>query len=153
MLKDLDLLIEEKKAKVQTGNLPAISGNAVQLHQLFYNLIGNALKFSSEERKPKIQVRARKTKATDLERYPFFDRNGTYYEITVADNGIGFPPEFADQIFTIFQRLNDDEKYPGSGIGLALCRKIVLNHKGFIYGTSEEGAGAKFHIIIPEKLL
>ena len=74
-------------------------------------------------------------------------------EILVKDNGIGFPPEFADQFFIIFQRLNDKKLFPGTGIGLALCSKIVANHGGEIYATAKKNEGAEFHVIVPVKSL
>ncbi|HSU49073.1 MAG TPA: ATP-binding protein, partial [Segetibacter sp.] len=84
-----------------------------------------------------------------LKNYKQLEKGTEYYEICVVDNGIGFQQEFADQIFIIFQRLNDKEDYPGTGIGLALCRKIVRNHGGEIVAKSEEGKGTTFYIILP----
>jgi two-component system CheB/CheR fusion protein len=148
VLKDLDLSIEEKKAKVSFRKLPVIKAIPLQLHQLFYNLISNSLKFSGDK-PPLITISAKKLAAKEANAYPHLDRERTYYEFIIKDNGIGFKEEFADQIFTIFQRLNDDEKYPGSGIGLALCRKIVSNHKGAIFAESKANEGSVFHIILP----
>jgi two-component system CheB/CheR fusion protein len=73
----------------------------------------------------------------------------TYYKITCADNGLGFEPAMSEQIFGLFKRLGDRQTFPGSGIGLALCRKVVLNHHGVIYGDGEAGKGAAFHIVLP----
>ena len=78
------------------------------------------------------------------------NKNLSYYDITVKDNGIGFDQEFSEKIFVIFQRLNERQKFEGTGIGLALCRKIVSIHNGEIYAESREGEGAEFHIILPE---
>jgi two-component system CheB/CheR fusion protein len=103
--KDLDLLIDEKKAKITSKNLPNISGISVQLHQLFYNLISNSLKFSVKGRAPRISVTAKKMTPREIVNYPNLDKNKTYFEIVVSDNGIGFPPEFRDQVFTIFQAI------------------------------------------------
>ena len=80
------------------------------------------------------------------------EKSDEYIEITFSDNGIGFNGEFADQIFVIFQRLNDQKVFPGTGIGLALCRKIVNNHGGEIYAESKPNEGATFHIIVPKNL-
>ena len=146
---DLDLLIDEKKAKITNRNLPEISGISVQLHQLFYNLISNSLKFSVNGRVPRISITAKKMTPKDIVNYPNLDKNKTYFEIVVSDNGIGFSPEFRDQVFTIFQRLDNSDKFSGSGIGLALCRKIVTNHKGIIFAESIPGEGSQFHIILP----
>jgi two-component system CheB/CheR fusion protein len=150
VVKELDLAIEEKRAKISVRKLPLIQGVPLQFHQLFYNLIGNAIKFSADGRSPRITVSAKKVAKTRLEAFPSLDQNKVYHEIIVADNGIGFRKEFANQIFTIFQRLNTNEKYAGSGIGLALCRKIVTNHKGVIFAESALGEGARFHVILPE---
>lgn len=150
-IKDLDLSIDEKKAKIDAGALPVIKGIPFQLHQLFYNLIGNALKFSSDERAPVIKISSKKLSAEEQQAHTSLEPQGVYYEIVVSDNGIGFEEEFANQIFTIFQRLHGDEQYSGSGIGLALCRKIVSNHKGIIFAASVPDKGSQFHIILPEE--
>ncbi|HVV07546.1 MAG TPA: ATP-binding protein, partial [Puia sp.] len=129
VLHEFELAIAEKNAAVDVGVLPVVRGIGPQFHQLFRNLIGNALKFSQQE--PRIRVLA----------------DG--HHIIVKDNGIGFPEEFADKIFDIFQRLNSQDVYNGSGIGLALCKKIVENHGGTIKAQSEPGKGATFHIFLP----
>jgi PAS domain S-box-containing protein len=129
VLHEFELAIAEKNAAVDVGVLPVVRGIGPQFHQLFRNLIGNALKFSQQE--PRIRVLA----------------DG--HHIIVKDNGIGFPEEFADKIFDIFQRLNSQDVYSGSGIGLALCKKIVENHGGTIKAQSEPGKGATFHIFLP----
>ncbi|RYY44852.1 MAG: PAS domain S-box protein, partial [Chitinophagaceae bacterium] len=150
-LKDLDLKIDEKRAKINVRSSLAVEGNALQLYQLFYNLIGNALNFSIESKPPLITVTSKKLSRTKLASYTALDQKSNYVEIVVKDNGIGFKPEFAEQIFAIFQRLNTSEKYAGSGIGLALCRKIVTNHRGIIFAESTPGEGSSFHIILPVK--
>jgi light-regulated signal transduction histidine kinase (bacteriophytochrome) len=129
VLHEFELAIAEKKAAVDVGVLPIVRGISPQFHQLFRNLVGNALKFSQQE--PKIRILA----------------DG--HHIIVKDNGIGFPQEFADKIFDIFQRLNSQDVYSGSGIGLALCKKIVENHGGTIKAQSEPGKGSTFHIFLP----
>ncbi|MBN8850371.1 MAG: hypothetical protein BGO55_32330 [Sphingobacteriales bacterium 50-39] len=129
VLHEFELVVVEKRATIDIGLLPMVRGIGPQFHQLFRNLIGNALKFS--ERAPKICVRA----------------EGRH--IIVKDNGIGFLQEFAGRIFDIFQRLNSQDIYSGSGIGLALCKKIVENHGGTIKAESEPGKGSTFHIILP----
>ena len=87
----------------------------------------------------------------ELKKFPKLDNHDSYYEIVVKDNGIGFSQEYARQIFTIFQRLHDKEKYPGTGIGLALCKKIIDNHGGAIFAEAKENKGAEFHVVLPEK--
>ncbi len=149
-LKDLDLAVDEKKAKVTIGKLPVVKGIPLQLHQLFYNLIANSLKFATDGKPPKISISSKKLSTNKRDAYPSLDSKGSYHEIVVHDNGIGFKKEFAEHIFTIFQRLDTNEKYSGSGIGLALCRKIVTNHKGKIFAESVPGDGSSFHIILPE---
>jgi len=129
VLHEFELAVVEKKAVIDVGILPVVRGISPQFHQLFRNLIGNALKFSRQD--PRIQVLA----------------DG--HHIIVKDNGIGFPQEFAGKIFDIFQRLNSQDVYNGSGIGLALCKKIVENHGGTIRAQSEPGKGSTFHIFLP----
>jgi two-component system, chemotaxis family, CheB/CheR fusion protein len=151
VITDLELLIDEKKAKISVGKFTSIHAIPLQMHQLFYNLISNSLKFSQKERPTEIVISERKLPAKKLKEFINLDQSRTYHEITVKDNGIGFDPQFAEQIFTIFQRLDTSDKYQGTGIGLALSRKIVTNHKGMIYATSEPGKGAEFHIIFPDQ--
>jgi signal transduction histidine kinase len=120
------------------------------MEQLFHNLISNALKFSKNDGPVVIGISSRIiTDGEKVERN--LKKPGPYVEIIVADNGIGFNPEFSEQIFTIFQRLNSKYEYPGTGIGLALCRKIAINHEGEMYAESEPNQGSKFHIILPVK--
>jgi two-component system CheB/CheR fusion protein len=147
--KDLDLVMEEKDAVISQEKLPVVKCIPLQMQQLFYNLLSNALKFSPENTRPGIDIRSREMDAEELKKYPSLDQEKTYCEMVFADNGIGFKQEFADQIFTIFQRLNEGSKYSGAGIGLALCRKIVVNHKGLIFARSQPGKGSAFHVILP----
>jgi two-component system CheB/CheR fusion protein len=149
-LRDFDLLIEETKARVQVMPLPIIEAIPLQMNQLFYNLIGNALKFSRSGVAPVLRIFSQRLNPTDLARYPNLDQGLTYHKIVVQDNGIGFQQEFVDKIFVIFQRLNSKERFPGTGIGLAICRKIVQNHRGEIQAFGKEGEGAEFHLILPQ---
>jgi signal transduction histidine kinase len=120
------------------------------LSQLFANLLGNSLKFSKV--KPRIEISWKEVNGRDLRTlFPLADESKEYVELTFADNGIGFEPQYAEKIFTIFQRLNSREEYAGTGIGLALCRKIVENHNGYIYARGELGKGASFFIYLPYK--
>jgi two-component system CheB/CheR fusion protein len=118
---------------------------------LFHNLISNSLKFSKETSAPVIAITSHRLSPEDLNAYPQLDKMKRYSEIIIEDNGIGFDSEFAEQIFVIFQRLEDQKHYPGTGIGLALVRKIVNNHSGAIKAESKQGEGARFKIILPEK--
>ncbi len=149
VIKDFDLLISEKKADIFVGKLPVIQAAPVLMTQLFYNLVSNALKFSSATETPKVSIVSANFPQNKIHEYPELKKGMDYVEIIVSDNGIGFAPEFAEKIFVIFQRLNEREAYPGTGIGLALCRKIVSYHHGKIFAESKEGEGAAFHIVLP----
>ena len=151
VLKDFDLMIQEKQIGIKAENLPAIEANPLQMNQLFYNLVHNALKFSDSKPNPHIEIMAKELSMKEIEKYGNLDKQTPHYEITVRDNGIGFNQEFATQIFEIFKRLNEQHIYPGSGIGLALCRKIILNHHGVIWAEGKEKEGATFHVILPAK--
>ncbi|MES1249399.1 MAG: ATP-binding protein, partial [Chitinophaga rupis] len=146
---DFDLLIAQKSAVVKYGTLPIINAVPLQMNQLFYNLLGNALKFSKPEEPPVVDISSSNLPADEVKKYPFLDSNLPYCEIIFADQGIGFNPRYSEQVFTIFQRLNVREHFEGTGIGLALCKRIVMNHKGEIYVKSKEGEGSQFHVILP----
>jgi signal transduction histidine kinase len=138
---DLDLLIAEKKAQIKVDGLPVIQGVKHQLHQLFYNLIFNALQYAKPDVPPRISI-----DVTDIEGD---DDSGNYHEIVVTDNGIGFAQEHAEKIFTVFERLQRNGSKQGTGIGLAICKKVVQNHGGKIFAVSSPGAGAQFHVLLP----
>lgn len=144
---DFELLVEEKGALINSEILPVVSGIPLQLTQLFYNLLSNSLKFSSEL--PVITITCRQLTDEEVNNIIELDANKSYYLIDFNDNGIGFEQQFVRQIFTIFQRLNDKHSYAGTGIGLALCKKIVENHSGHLTATSALGEGATFHIYLP----
>ncbi|MES2328892.1 MAG: ATP-binding protein [Bacteroidota bacterium] len=144
---DFELLITEKKAVIKNDILPVIEGIPLQLNQLFLNLFSNSLKFSSAE--PLITISSRVVPEKEIRDHEFLHAKERYIEILFKDNGIGFEQQYADQIFTIFQRLHDKRSYEGTGIGLALCKKIVENHHGFITAKSELGKGAAFYIYLP----
>jgi signal transduction histidine kinase len=150
-LRDLDLLIAQKGAKVELEHLPTIEAVPVQMTQLFYNLINNALKFGHPEREPVLQVSAVKLSAEAVAAHKELNPLLSYYEIRCSDNGIGFDQKVADQMFGLFKRLGDRHEYPGSGIGLALCKKVVVNHQGFIVAEGKQGEGATFRMFLPER--
>lgn len=127
--------IEEARADIAFGPLPVVNADEIQLGQLLQNLIGNALKFRSE-RTPRIRLNASR-------------RDGEWL-FSVEDNGIGIDQRFADRIFQMFQRLHQPTKYPGSGIGLALAKRIVERHGGRIWFASEPGAGTTFYFTLPD---
>lgn len=147
---ELEVLIEEKKALISISDaLPVIQASEVHISLLFNNLFTNSLKYSKAEATPFIKVRAETVSGADQGHFPALDPLTKYARITVSDNGVGFPPSLSDKMFTIFQRLHNKDNTPGNGIGLAICRKIVHQHHGFIYADGEEGVGATFHIFLP----
>ncbi len=143
---DYEIMIQEKNAIIEFDHLPIVNGKEVQLFQLFANLISNGLKFSVKN--PTITVRYRLVRIHDLENI-YHTNHRAFHEITVSDDGIGFEPIYSDQIFAMFQRLHGRNEYPGMGLGLALCKKIVDNHEGFIRGTGKPGEGATFTVSLP----
>ncbi|MEO5975557.1 MAG: CheR family methyltransferase [Chryseolinea sp.] len=150
VLNDFELLIGEKKAIVTCDPLPEIEAIYFQLHQLFYDLISNALKFSKTGEPPIIHIAAHKLTKEQIKLRPALNGNLSYYDIVFTDEGIGFEQKYAQQIFTIFQRLHaTGGMYAGTGIGLALCKKIVQKHHGEIYAEGKPKAGASFHVILP----
>jgi two-component system CheB/CheR fusion protein len=151
-LADFEVIANQKKASINADKLPEIEAIPVQMEQLFHNLISNALKFSKEDEAPVITISVREVPIAEIDAHPELESSVPHIEIIFKDNGIGFSPEFAEQIFVIFQRLNEKRNSPGTGIGLALCRKIVNNHGGKIYAESSPNEGTAFHIILPKKV-
>jgi two-component system CheB/CheR fusion protein len=149
VLQDFDSVMTNSNAQVNGNHLPEISAVPVQMKQLFHNLISNSVKFKKKSVPPVINIDSRILPSKELGKYLKLRNNADYVEITFRDNGIGFGKKFSEQIFAIFQRLHEKEKYDGTGIGLALCRKIVHNHDGEIFAESSEGKGATFRIILP----
>jgi PAS domain S-box-containing protein len=144
VLDDLELEIEEKNATVVVGNLPTINGNARQLQQLLHNLVGNALKYSVEGVAPRVEIHSNNPE----------QENGTNATerkvvIEVKDNGIGFEEKDRERIFNVFTRLHGSREYKGTGVGLAIARKVVENHGGVISASSQPGRGATFTITLP----
>lgn len=148
---DYEILISQKSALVNIGKLCMIEAVPLQMNQLVFNLMGNALKFSREGVAPVVNIYSKILSAEDVAGFPNLDSSAEYCEIIFSDNGIGFDQQFSEKIFEIFQRLHGKSQYEGTGIGLALCKKIVDFHKGEIYAMSQEGEGASFHIILPVK--
>jgi PAS domain S-box-containing protein len=134
VLVSLQMVVEDSGVVVSHDPLPMVVGDELQLERLFQNLIGNAVKFRGEE-PPLVHISAEKT--------------GGEWVFSVQDNGIGIEPEYAEQVFSIFQRLQRDERYPGTGIGLAVCKKIVERHGGRIWVESDVGRGATFCFTLP----
>ena len=138
-LDDLAQRLQETNGTVQVEDLPSVMGDELQLYQLFQNLINNALKFILPGRPPHVVISSHR-----------LDKGMT--EISVQDNGIGFDEHSLEKIFQPFQRLHSEDKYPGSGIGLAVCQKIVQRHGGAITAHSRPGEGATFIITLPEHI-
>lgn len=143
---DLELIIEQKSAIIEAGTLPVAKTIPGQMHQLFLNLISNSLKFTKDGIPPLIRIGSRPLNPDIQDR---FRLTGLYHHISVTDNGIGFHPEHADYVFQLFKRLHSRKEYNGTGIGLALCKRIVENHHGRIFAESVEGHGTIMHIILP----
>lgn len=137
VLSDLEIAVEQSGATVELENLPLVDADPVQMRQLMQNLIGNALKFRRRDAAPVIQISAQK--------------DDNFFQITVKDNGIGFDEKYLDRIFTVFQRLHGRAEYEGSGVGLAVCRKIAERHNGVITARSIAGEGAAFIVSLPLK--
>jgi len=150
VLNDLEVRIADKGARIEVGSLPTIIGDPLQMRQLFQNLISNALKFQPGSETPLVRISA--TVSTVLERViPGAGPGEEFCEIRVQDNGIGFDARFAEQIFVVFQRLHTRTEFEGTGIGLAVCRKITDRHGGTIVAKSAEGEGATFTVTLPLK--
>jgi PAS domain S-box-containing protein len=143
-LANLKLASEEAEAQVTNDPLPQVEGDATQLMQLFQNLVGNAIKFRSPARRPEIHITASARRAEHADR-PRFE-----WLFAVRDNGIGIEQKYFDRIFIIFQRLHTREQYPGTGIGLAVCKKIVERHGGRIWVESTVGKGSTFYFTLPK---
>jgi light-regulated signal transduction histidine kinase (bacteriophytochrome) len=139
VLADNKITIKEKNAKITLDKLPEVYGDKVQLRQLFQNLISNSLKFSKNDVKPLIEIKNAGVK-------------GGYYCIEVNDNGIGFDQQFVKKIFVPFQRLHNQAEYEGSGIGLAICKKIIELHSGKISAQGRVGEGVKLLIYLPTQI-
>lgn len=148
-LADFDLILEENGGKVLAENLPTLDAIPLQMVQLFHNLISNSLKYSRPGVPPVISISGGAVTEAERLQYKLPEMPEGYCKLVFRDNGIGFPEEYADRIFQIFQRLHGKSEYEGTGIGLAMCRKIAENHKGMIQATGREGKGAAFTVLLP----
>ena len=149
VIDDLEIAIDEKSAEINVDDMPVIRGDKSQLEQLFLNLISNALKFQSEGVKPIVSINVTNALPEDTSDI-LISEEYEWIKITVTDNGIGFEQSFAEKIFAPFQRLHGRSEYKGTGIGLAVCRRIVERHNGQINAISKPGEGATFSIILPK---
>ena len=147
VIDDLEVPIDEAHAVVTLAPLASVEADPTQMRQLLQNLVGNAVKFRRADVAPAVSITATLVEA------PFTGSDqldlGTYCRVEVRDNGIGFDEKYLDRIFTVFQRLHGRNEYAGSGIGLAVCRRIVERHHGQIAATSVPGAGATFVVHLP----
>jgi PAS domain S-box-containing protein len=146
---DFSERIEEKNAQVNFHPLGEVTVIPFQFRQLLHNLVGNALKFSRKDIMPFIEIKAERIKGNSIKQLVNFP-DKLYYHLKISDNGIGFEAEYKERIFEVFQRLNTESEFAGTGIGLAIVKKIVENHKGIITANSEKNKGATFDIYIPE---
>jgi signal transduction histidine kinase/CHASE3 domain sensor protein len=151
VLDDLEVLVRQKGAQVEAASLPVIEAIPLQMNQLFYNLLNNALKFSADGKPPQIKISGTVLSDTETKEYENLNSLAAYCRLEFSDNGIGFEEDFSEQIFGLFKRLGNQNKISGSGIGLALCRKVVDNHSGIIYANGKINEGATFTILLPVK--
>jgi signal transduction histidine kinase len=159
LLEDLDLSIRESGATITIGPLPTVAGDPAQLHQLFLNLISNALKFRRADEagafvKPVVTVNSLPVNVIDLPADVFIpgladaSADRWFHQISVTDNGIGFDEKYLDRVFQVFQRLHGKQQYAGSGVGLAICKRVVENHGGAITATSQPNQGSTFVVYL-----
>ncbi|NLR65186.1 hypothetical protein HGH92_12785 [Chitinophaga varians] len=149
VLTDLEVTLEEKNVTVTYDKLPEIEGSDTSFHQLFQNILANAIKFASPDRPLVISIRQQVLTGKELGFVKENRWDTLFCRISITDNGIGFDPAFAERIFLIFQRLHGISEYTGTGIGLAICKKIVDSHNGFIFAEGEPGQGATFIVVLP----
>jgi light-regulated signal transduction histidine kinase (bacteriophytochrome) len=148
VIHELQDTIEEKKAVVTYDKLPVLSVIPFQIRQLFINLISNGIKFTNADINPLIHISVATVPGKVIEHEKAI-AGLSYYCISFIDNGIGFEDEYKERIFDVFQRLHPAHRYPGTGIGLAICKKIMENHQGFLTATSEPGVGSVFNAYFP----
>lgn len=151
VINDFELVIEEAGAVVNLGPLPVITAEPAKMNQLFHNLLSNALKFCTD--KPIINITSADVTEDDFLEYPELKKETHYIAIRVEDNGIGFDQKYARQIFTLFQRLRDKVGVEGTGMGLAICKKIVEDHGGLIFVKSVANEGATFTVYLPAEII
>jgi signal transduction histidine kinase len=151
VMSDLEVNIHSKNAKINWSKLPVIDATPSMMRQLFQNLIANSLKFSKPEETPQITITHRVIKGKEIKGIESLKPNHAYHKIEISDNGIGFEEKYLDKIFIIFQRLHGKLDYEGTGIGLAVCKRIMTLHHGFITAKSTLGDGATFILYFPKQ--
>ena len=147
VLSDMELTIDQRQARVETAPLPTLPCVPSQMSQVFANLIGNALKFARPGVPPVVRITCHDLPPAELQRHNLPPQ--THVAIAFRDNGVGFDPAYADQIFKMFRRLHGKTEYEGSGIGLSICKRVVENHRGRIYAESQPGEGSVFTVVLP----
>jgi PAS domain S-box-containing protein len=152
VLADLEISIQEQNTEISVQPLPVVWGNALQLTQLMQNLISNAIKYKHQDRLSTIRISAAEADAEAIRILPKLLPDHAYICLEVSDNGIGFDETYLDRIFQMFQRLHGRGEFSGSGIGLALCKKVVQNHHGYITARSSPGNGSVFIVYLPKPL-
>jgi PAS domain S-box-containing protein len=152
VLSDLEIEIDEKKARIDIGPLPTVQGHSRQLQQLFQNLLGNAMKYRHPERDVQIRVQSTIVKGSEVSMNLSLDqRKKSFHQIIVSDNGIGFEQQQAEIIFHVFQRIQSNNERKGTGVGLSIARKVAENHEGHIWAEGQLGVGAKFFVLLQIK--
>ena len=150
MLETLELAIEQSGAVISIEPLPMVKGDAMQLGQLFQNLISNALKFTKKDQTPRISIVAELVPEKDFPKsFKPIAKAECYHLIRIKDEGVGFDSKYASRIFGVFERLHSKQEFAGTGIGLAICQRVVENHGGAICAESEVNKGATFHVYLP----
>ena len=149
IISDLELQIREKNASIICSRLPVLEAVSGQLRQVFQNILSNAIKFSAEGTEPIVRITTERTVNSGFDSPA--DEQGAWWRIKVTDNGIGFDEKYLDRIFTLFQRLHTRVQYEGTGIGLAITKKIMDRHNGFITARSKEGEGSTFILMLPSQ--
>ncbi|WP_159467210.1 sensor histidine kinase [Dyadobacter sp. 3J3] len=150
---NLAQMILENKAIIHAENLPTIEGYGSQMVQLFQNLLSNSLKYHQENLPPVIYITHRVVAGDIIPGIKPSHSDIHFHQIKISDNGIGFKEEFAEKIFIIFKRLHGQHEFAGTGIGLAICKRVISNHNGYIFAESTEGNGANFYIYLPSESL
>lgn len=148
---ELEIEIEKTKARIDIVGLPILPVIPNLMQQLFYNLIGNAIKFRKRDVSPVIKIHSEKMKQQEIHQFTNNPQSDRYYKISVKDNGIGFDDKYSEEIFMVFKRLHSYHEVEGTGVGLSICKKIIEKHNGFIIAESEPDKGSTFIIGLPEK--
>ncbi|MFC0185729.1 His Kinase A (phospho-acceptor) domain-containing protein [Pseudarcicella hirudinis] len=149
ILGDLSEMIKSTKAEITIDSLPIINGYSFQLQQLFQNLLSNSLKFIKPDQVPQIKISYHKVSGNEIDGVMSSMIDASFHKFEITDNGIGFEKEYAEKIFVIFQRLHGRHEYGGTGIGLAICKRVVSNHLGYIFADSKLNEGTTFIVYLP----